>query len=225
MRILASEATWERMIAYPLFCVAAAVLTAAGLAGCNIALRVASPAPDTLLPGTYEVSFCAQDCGSGQAAPAVVSGIMVLEELPLPRTSMSDSAWAYYQQYTAILYFADAQETPTACFAFVRRDPRAGTYAGLEETGLSRWTVDPDSAEVRIVLYHSPDASYVARLTPAPDGFRGRGNSSGGGVPRGSIPDDSIRGRRIGPPDPSICSRAAESAAAELRARSRRSRS
>ena len=212
------------MTANPLFCVAAAVLAAAGLAGCNIAFGAPSPAPDTLMPGTYEVSFCSQECGSDQAAPAVASGIMVLEEFPLPRTSMSDSAWTYYEQYTAILYFGDAQETPTACFAFVRHDPRARTYAGLEETGVSRWAEDPERAEVRVVLYHSPDASYVARLTPTPDGFRGRGTSTGGGVPRGSIPDDSIRGRRIGPPDPSICSRAAESTRAELRARILRNR-
>lgn len=212
------------MTANSLFCVAAAVLTAAGLAGCNVALGAASPAPDTLMPGTYEVSFCSQDCGSGQAAPALASGIMVLEELPFPRTSMSDSAWAYYEQYTAILYFADAQETPTACFTFVRHDPRARTYAGLEEAGVSRWVKDPERAEIRVVLYHSPDASYVARLTPTRDGFRGRGTSTGGGVPRGSIPDDSIRGRRIGPPDPSVCSRAAEYTSAELGARIRRNR-
>lgn len=223
MKIPAGDLAWPGSGApASLFRGVGGALAAAVLAGCSVAQGAAVADPETLAPGTYEVVFCPQDCGSPQATPAV-SGIVVLDENTFLASSVSDSARAYYERHTAILYIGDAQRAPTACFAFVRNAPRAPTYAGLEKTGMTRWMQEAESAEFRIVLYHSPDASYVARLTPTVDGFRGRGTSYGGGVPRGSIPDDLIQGRRVGPPDPSICGRAAEAAAADLRARSRRS--
>jgi len=70
-----------------------------------------------------------------------------------------------------------------------------------------------------VALYQSPDAMYYAILRPGGEELRGRGHSYGHGAAAVSGPQDSVLARRIGPPDRSICIRAAEAEAAALEAR------
>jgi hypothetical protein len=173
--------------------------------------------PSVPAPGTYEIRFCPGACGDTTRDPPV-RGALVLLEAPFSATALSDSARQYFERYTAILYIADAQRAPTACFALERRARELPTYAGLEAAGLTRWRSRPDSGDFVVTLVHSPDASYVAHLTAAGEALSGVGRSRGGEAPPGSIPDDLIRARRIGPPDLTVCSRAGERAAARLQA-------
>jgi hypothetical protein len=192
------------------------IITPLTLLACGMAATGAGPNPSTPPAGTYDISICPGGCGPGGSA--AVRGTLVLEDSAFSSATFPDSSRRYFEQVTAMLLVADAQRAPTACFALGRVVPRAATYAGLDAAGLTRWRSDPGGG-VAVPLYRSPDATYVAYLSTVRNGLRGRGVSRGGGAERGSIPEDSIVARRLGPPDRSICARAAEAAAAEIRTR------
>lgn len=193
-----------------------AIATPLALLACGMAAAGPGPDPSSPSAGTYEISICPGECAPGGGA--AVRGTLVLEDSAFASTAFPDSARKYFEQVTAMLLIADAQRAPTACFALERVVPRAATYAGLDAAGLTRWRSEPGGG-VAVPLYRSPDATYVAYLAADRNGLRGRGVSRGGGVERGSIPEDSIVARRLGPPDRGICARAAEAAAAEIRTR------
>lgn len=168
-------------------------------------------------PGTYEISFCLDGC-SRKDASVQVRGTLVLEDRTIPSSSFSESARKYFEEEADILFVFDARRAPNACFALSRPNVRAESHIGLDPVALTQWVSRPDSGDFRVVMFHSADASYVAYLTATEAGLRGRGQSRGGGIAAGAVPDDSVYARRIGPPDPSICGRAAEARAAALRA-------
>jgi hypothetical protein len=124
----------------------------------------------------------------------------------------------YIDFATDLLLRAQGEADPNACFVLSPTAVNADTYAGTEPVGFT--VVEPHRADsVRVALYQSPDASYYAVLKVGHGTLEGRGRSRGFADAAVSPPQDSIRARRIGPPDRSLCIRAAEAEAAALEAR------
>jgi hypothetical protein len=143
-------------------------------------------------------------------------GHLVLEDEPYPYSELPRAMRAYLERYVPVLTAMDAGDTPNACFAFTRRTG-ARTYAGIAAVGVTRWS--RDTIGIEIPLFHSPDAGYVATLALLGGELRGSGESWGGGTGDEPFPEDSIHGRRVGPPDRGLCIRAAVAAAAAASAR------
>ena len=163
--------------------------------------------------GTYEIMMCRGDCDA-----ALVRGHLVLEAHPYPLDSVPQSALSYFRRYEPYLLIGDAENTPNACFVLdLARGAR--TYAGISPVGLSRWTIADAHGQLAVPLYHSSDAGYLARITIRAGQLRGHGRSWGGHGEAAAFPIDSIVGRRVGPPDRSLCLRAAEAESTELRNR------
>lgn len=168
------------------------------------------------IPGTYEVLICREWCDMGHPEDAMVRGHLVLESTPYPFSDVPEPAHSYLQRREPYLVIADAQNAPNACFV-LDKTRGARTYGGITPVGVTRWVPD-STATVRLPLYHSPDAGYIAVLSIRGGELRGRGRSWGVGTGDGPLPQDSIIGRRIGPPNRNLC---VEAAQARARAESR----
>jgi hypothetical protein len=153
-------------------------------------------------------------------------GYLMLEDRSFPLTAVSDSARGYLRTFTPYLLADTAdmlvdENDPTvlnACFV-LDRTAGAPTYAGVERAGITQWRSD-STGTIRITLFESPDAAYVARIVVG----RGRMSGTGRSVMAGHgdvFPRDFIYGRRIGPPQRARCVRDIESAAARQHARAR----
>jgi hypothetical protein len=190
------------------------------LAGADGAISQAVVPPvsvgDTTVAGTYEVLVCEGACVGGRTPGNVaVRGHLVLEDARFPFSEVPEPAHSYLERYESLLIQANAEEMPNACFVLARAD-RAKGFAGLTPVGFSLWV--PDSAGVVVLsLYQSPDAGYVLRIGTHGRELGGTGRSWGVGDAEVDLPADSIIGRRIGPPDRSLCIRAAEYEAAHPR--------
>lgn len=174
----------------------------------------AQPHPSSSSPelaGTYEIRVCRGACGSPEAA--VARGHLVLEAEPFPMSDVPEPARSYIERSELILLISDDAITdPNSCFVLER--PRgAQSYAGISPVGFTRWKPDT-AADLRVRFFHSPDAGYVARLSVGGDQIHGRGRSWGFGTGDPPMPDDTVVGRRIGPPDRARCIAAAEAEAA-----------
>ena len=141
----------------------------------------------------------------------MVRGHLVLENEPYSLADVPEPARSELERRASILIRMQAEGRPNACFALVRAEG-AETYAGLGRVGLTRWA--QEDSIVRVPLYGSPDAGYLARLSVQGDRLRGSGRSRGTFPGAVDTPPDSIIGRRVGPPDRSLCIRAAEAEAA-----------
>jgi hypothetical protein len=143
----------------------------------------------------------------------MVRGHLILEAERYPFSDVPEPARSYLERHEFILVVIDAGRAPIACFV-LDKSRGARTYGGITRVGVTKWV--PDTvATVRLPLFHSPDAGYVATLSIRGRELAGRGRSWGHGTGDGPIPPDSIIGRRIGPPDRSLCIRAAEAEAEE----------
>ena len=192
----------------------AAVLVSA-LAAC--ASRGARPiAPGAASgAGTYAVIVCRERCDPARPEQALARGHLVLEDEPYPLSALPQAVRSYLERYVSVLTAMDAGDAPNACFVLTRA---AGgrTYAGITKVGVTRWL--PDSvATLQVPLFHSPDAGYLATLTIRGNELRGSGESWGSGTGDPPFPNDSIVGRRVGPPDRGLCIRAMEGEAAAQR--------
>jgi alpha-tubulin suppressor-like RCC1 family protein len=178
--------SFRPLVSIPLACLA--------LAACA---RGTAQREQKTLAGTYRIAVCRGPCEPGDTARALAHGVLVIGEGPLDPRSLSGSA-------RTMLEFSLVDRgsgAPNACYALDRPE-RAETYAGIAPAGLTRWVRRPDGT-LGMALYRSPDAGYDAVVQVQEDGLRGRGKSWGFGAD--SIPEDSIAGRRTGPPDPSLC--------------------
>jgi len=150
----------------------------------------------------------------------MVRGYIMLEDTSFPLTAISDSARGYLRASTPYMLASDTADIPVdandstvlnACF-FLVRAPDAPTHAGIEPAAITKWRrVTPDT--IRITLFLSPDAGYVARFVVDRGRMSGVGRSWMGRE-GDAFPPDFIYGRRIGPPDRARCVREIELAAA-----------
>lgn len=184
------------------------------LSACGLHRAEPVVSPNGSIAGTYEVVICRQDCDRPDRALA--SGRLVLEDAAYPLAEVPEPARTHIERRAFILAVIDGQRAPNACFV-LDRARGANTYAGITRVGMTKWRPDP-AATVRLPLFHSPDAGYVAILSIRGGEIHGRGRSWGGEhAGDGAIPPDSIIGRRLGPPDRALCIRAAEAEAARPR--------
>ena len=171
------------------------------------------------LAGTYRLEICRGACGRA-GAQLLAGGTLVVEDTSYTTANISPAAREYFETWTALLLGIGARERPNACFVLSRAARDGHSYAGFTKVGLTRLEVHRGDS-LRIALYQSPDASYLAILHPADGLLSGRGRSDGYADAADEFEMDSVRARRIGAPDRGICVRAAETAAAELAARRR----
>jgi len=188
------------------------------LAGCasSRALPV-QPAPDGVA-GTYDLQICRGPCDPRRPETEIVRGTLVLESERYPLSALPAGAVSYLERMDFELTVIDTERAPNGCFVLARTG-EARTYAGTTTVGVTRWEADSVGI-LRLPLFHSPDAGYVARIAVEGREVRGRGRSWGVGDARVDFPMDSIYGRRVGPPDRRICIRAAEAAAEAMARRS-----
>lgn len=197
---------WSRALFVLLLCLSAS--------GCSLTGQSARTR-EAGVEGTYQIMICQGTCGADNV---LVRGRLVLETDPYSLDSVPELARIYFRRYEPYLLISDAERAPNACF-HLELTRRSRTYAGISPVGLTRWSVAEDSDSLEIPLYHSPDAGYFVRITIRARQLRGHGRSWGGHGEAAAFPIDSIVGRRVGPPDRSLCFRAAEAEAAELRNR------
>ena len=169
------------------------------------ATSVAQPQAAPLGPGTYELAWYAQDV----AAPASIRAhiILVLMQRPIP-----DSVWRQIgprilgdlPDPTRQRYLQTAPIPPTdrACWRLIDGSIPMG---GGGPT-ISRWDTLPGGA-ADLTLWWSVDAGTRLRLWTDAAGLRGEAESSGyrGSPVTYTVTRDSLRGRRVGDPDPTRC--------------------
>lgn len=164
------------------------------------------PSPANSARGTYQLSICGGTCTDSSAA---VRGYLVLDDRPLPLTSVPRSALEYFSDRTILLMgYEGMGEALNACFVLSRNESFRG-YAGLTPVGLTRWSMQ-EGDSVATLLHQSPDAGYLSRFVIRDGGLSGRGWSWGIGDAAVSLPENVVRGQRIGPPDFALCYAAAE---------------
>lgn len=160
--------------------------------------------------------LCRERCDPKRVDLALARGHLVLESAPYSFSDIPEPAHSYLRRREPYLVIADAQNAPNACF-ILEKKREARTYGGITPVAVTRWMPD-STATLRLPLYHSPDAGYIAVLSIRGGELRGRGRSWGVGTGDGPLPQDSILGRRIGPPNRNLCIDAAQARArAEVR--------
>lgn len=189
------------------------------LAWTGVAFAVSAAAQEPPSPrtppvaGTYALTVCRASCDR-HSGRVLSTGRLVLEERPYYLTDIPEPARSFFERTERFLLYADAGGAPNACFAFDAGT--SGTLAGATRVGLTRWAMSSgDTLTVR--LYHSPDAGYDVRASIVSGALAGRGESWGPWDKSEDVPPDLIEGIRIGPPDRSVCVRAAERRLWELR--------
>ena len=194
-----------------------ASLCCAVLAGCGPGRRAAAPSPAGVVPGTYAMEICRGPC-HGQAGDTVlVRGHLVIEAAEYPLSELPPVARKHLEHDIFMRVRDDSVLDPNACFELTRVR-EVHSYAGANRVGLTRG--EPSRGDsVGVDLFHSPDAGYYVILQSVRGELRGRGHSWGVGDARVDVPQDSVYARRIGPPDRSLCVRAAEVEAAAREAR------
>lgn len=166
------------------------------------------------IAGTYHLRVCRVRCSTPDAPNVLGVGRLVLAERPID-TAMhirSDSA-------RRLLSFQFAWEAdagpPNGCFVWDQKRDHPPSYAVSRVAGLLSWSVTGDS--VRFRLYRSPDAAHSVTAVRTPEGFQGRGISSGAGVAAVDWPEDVVVAERTGAPDFSVCNDAGERELADYR--------
>jgi hypothetical protein len=149
--------------------------------------------------GTYRVAVCKSGpCTPADTAHALVWGLLVLNDEPLPFASLPDSARRLRVQYSV-------PARSNACYALHRASGDPQTYAGIRGAGTTRWLRDTTSGLLEFGLYRSPDARHVVRAALRGDTLSGTGTSSGPGIAAVDYPRDTIVALRVGPPDLTKC--------------------
>lgn len=187
------------------------LLVAATACGAHTTRPAAVPGEG--VAGTYAVEV--YPALEATTEPPSVSGYLVLEDSTFSLDEISEPARSQILRSAFLLARVEAEGRPNACFVLEGRSATR-TYAGLASVGMTRWRHQAVDS-ITIALYRSPDAGHRATFVLRGNRIGGRGTSWGAGDWHRDLPDDRIRGRRLGPPDRDLCIRAAEIAAAEHR--------
>ena len=148
---------------------------------------------DSAIAGTYVVRICRAPCDPAQDSTLAVRGTVVLLARSIPRHLLPSLI----------------NEDCNACFVLEEVRPDPETYAGVIPRGVVGWDRDSTHSLVEFSLYWSVDARYWVRASIEDGVLRGSGQSHLAIFPIRAFPIDSIEGRRVGPPDQSICVEAA----------------
>ena len=145
--------------------------------------------PGLPVAGTYRLTACTAPCAGSDTATVVARGTLILDSAGPPRHSFSRRTYA-------------------GCFLLERRRDHP-SYLALFPQGYTSWD-QPTPDSIIFDTYRSPDAGHVVRATRTDSGFVGVGHSCGAGVAAIEVPDETVIGRRIGPPDATRCPRYGE---------------
>jgi len=179
------------------------------LAACGLTRQAAAPSPAGVAPGTYAIEICRGPC-HGQAGDTVLTrGHLVIEAAEYPLSELPPVARKHLDdEFSEFMRMGDDSVLdPNACFVLTR-------VRGFHLEGVSLTRVEPvRGGTVSVDLYRSPDSGYFAVLHAAAGELQGWGRFWS--FPQVTpVPVDSVRARRIGRPDRSLCIRAAEVEAA-----------
>jgi hypothetical protein len=158
------------------------------------------------VPGTYAVVICRGSCDPARGGQVLTRGHLVLEASPFRLTTLPDAAERYFRSVTALLALAEGEGDPNACFTLTR-PTSLDVNAGQEPVGVTRWT-KASGDTIRVQLARGSHTSYTARFVIRGIGLRGVGQAWA--WQSEGPPADVLEGQRIGPPDRSLCTRAAE---------------
>ena len=158
------------------------------------------------IPGTYAVTICRDSCDTRRGGQVLTRGHLVLERSAYRLASLPSEAERYFRDVTALLAMAEGEGDPNACFV-LQQPTSLDVSAGSQPIGVTRWRWSPGDT-IRVELERGSHSSYKARFTLRGSRLRGLGQSHTWQAE--DPPPDVIEGRRIGPPDRSICTRAAE---------------
>lgn len=156
--------------------------------------------------GTYRISICRAPCDP-RIQTDIATGTLVLSNRVFAPNSIAEPARSYFAEHERELLVLYAENRPNACFV-LEKGAQRNTYAGASRVALTRWSARPNSA-LGFPMFQTPDAGYSTRVTVSGRDLVGRGESWGPDESMDSIPPDSIFAQRIGPPDLSVCERAA----------------
>jgi hypothetical protein len=155
--------------------------------------------------GTYAVTICRVSCDPARGGEVLTRGHVVLEASTFRLTSLPDAAERYFRTVTALLALAEGEGDPNACFALTQ-PTSLDVNAGQEPVGVTRWRKTSGDT-IRLELERGSHSSYAARFVVRGARLRGVGQSEWQSE---DAPVDVLEGQRIGPPDRSLCLRAAE---------------
>lgn len=180
------------------------LFAAAGTAACgaHAQTRASQPSP----AGTYRVQICRAPCDPRIAAD-IATGTLVLMPSAFTPTRIAGPALAYFQRYERGLLVVYAENQPNSCFV-LQKGSSAGSYAGNSPVALTRWSAR-GNGDIGFPLFQTPDAGYSTTVRIAGRDLVGGGSSWGPDSSMDSMPADSVFAQRIGPPDLSVCERAA----------------
>ena len=160
----------------------------------------------TEIAGTYAVTICRGSCDTRGGGQVLTRGHLVLEGSSYRLASLPDEAERYFRKVTALLAMAEGEGDPNACFVLAP-PARLDLSAGVQPIGVTRWRRAAGDT-IRVELERGSHSSYKARF--ALRGSRLRGLGQRRTWRSDPPPAHIIEGRRLGPPDRSICTRAAE---------------
>jgi hypothetical protein len=142
--------------------------------------------------GTYELLICKSTCSFSNQRNAFARAVVVLFDQPIAR-----------KPYIARQPYA-IDPSLKACY-LVKRNAKAESYAGIQETGMTSWLLRGHT--IQFDLYRSPDARYMVEVERTGDLLVGTGRSWGVGMgaPAPEYTPDRVVGRRVRPPDVSAC--------------------
>ena len=151
-----------------------------------------SVTPETNASGTYEIIVCKESCSFSDMTNVFARGIVVLDDHRLPTrdgTQVEPS-------------FIGPNEVARACYSMnVLR--KADSFAGLSKQGISSWRMS--GGVIEFSIFRSADAGYEVSAHLNGAELFGYGSSWGAGVAAPHYTNDTIVGKRVGPPDIKNC--------------------
>lgn len=161
--------------------------------------------------GTYQVAICRSVCAA-DGSNVLVTGLLVLTPQTFTLERLSEAGQRHLRQSNPWLLVAlsETDREPNACFALESR-LGASSIAGTTPAGITGWHSSERGIAVR--LWVSPDAGYVAELSPDGPDLIGSGYTWGmEGEYRQTA--ETITATYVGPPDLDRCLRVIEDEAA-----------
>jgi hypothetical protein len=162
------------------------------VAGCRAAGgKPSAPAP---VAGTYLLTVCARTCDEAEPRTRRAEVLVSLYDAPVRGGLLADANG----DVPRVLVMDDTN----ACLAAPSRT--GVSFIGVQDTVLTVWKPMEDG-RIEIILYRSPDAGTEAQVSIRPDGQVEGALVDWAAPGRPESVVGAVRGRRMGPPDPTAC--------------------